>query len=244
MHVRIPRTGLVTAMLLALSNMAQAEASIPVPTAQTQQQAEVATVASHDLAQFIQRTLEKGDAALAGGFPLNVRHVDELRGAKLGTGFPVFTIDARRLVGGENDLSAMATPTGSWRFMIVAGAQPIGMATVDKVGGHWQTVAFGAATLSQEVSANLAAHSATADGQFRFIRIYQAESDLLEFGAPGTKRPRYALLQSAQHALFPQREAEQAAPMHATQLMNQEDFIEPLRQAAQANMAPSHGSGR
>jgi hypothetical protein len=227
MKRRIPHVAVAMAVLLALGNAAQAQSD----------QIEAAAAANRDLALFVQHSVEKGDAVLGGGFPLSIHHVDELKSATLGTGFPVYTVDARRLVGGESDLHAMSTPTGSWRFIIVEGAQPIGMATVDKVDGHWKTVAYSAAALSQEVNANLAAHGQAAGTHFRFIRVYQAQSDLLEFSTPSAQRPRYALLQSAQRALLAQGSnttATQAAP-----LLNIEDFIEPLRSAAQANMAPA-----
>jgi hypothetical protein len=178
--------------------------------------------AKRGLAQFAehQQAIRPGSAPV--DFPLDVNDVGDLKQATVGHGFEVYTVDPKELLA-RGDLAAMARPTGEWRFIISLHGKPIGLATVQQVNGRYETVAYGASVLAKDVDAAVAAHGNSARSNLRFIRIYQARSDLLE-----VDRSRFAPLHSARESLLLKKTG--------NQLVEGPDLLEPLRAAVKANL--------
>lgn len=196
------------------------------------QYAGAAAAAKQDLAHFVQHNMQRGGTALPEGFPLDVANLAALKSVRIAYGFPMYTVEPTRITAGETDLSAMATPTGSWRFLIYQGNKPAGLATVEMVDGQWKTVAYGAMALSQDVDTLMKLHGNADRSNLRFIRIYQAQADLLEVAGTKGSPARFALLPSAQRAILPaDARQKELASTTGNSLKAASDFIEPLRQA-------------
>lgn len=184
--------------------------------------------AKRDFAQFVETQLRR-PGGLPAGFPLEVTNVDDLKQAQVSYGFPVFTIDPPDMLAGRGTMQSMTKHTNSWRFVITLADRPIGMATVERNQGKFETVAYGGAVLSKDLDA-LARHHGNADkSNLRFVRIYQARADLLEvMGADN--RARFAPMHSARQSL-----ALKAAPDRAD-LLEEQDLQQPLRTAIKQNL--------
>lgn len=223
------RAGSSLCVLGALLGSAGALAQA-APAAQTQihlQEPAAATAAAHDLARFAQHHQKEHAAALPKGFPLAIDGVADLARLRLGRGFAIHTVDPADIASG-NDLSSFAKPTGQWRFVVRAGSRPVGLVTVEQVGGQWRAVSYGAAALANEVDAAMRQHGNAERSNLRFIRIYQAQSDFLEVVSPADGRARLAPLVSARASLhMPQRD----------ELIEQADVLPALRAAVAANLA-------
>lgn len=178
--------------------------------------------AKRGLAQFAehQQALRPGSAPP--DFPLDVTDVGDLKQATVSGGFEVFTIDPKDLLA-RGDLPALAKPTGEWRFIISLHGKPIGLATVQQVNGRYETVAYGASVLAKDVEAAMAAHGNSNRSNLRFIRIYQARSDLLE-----VDHAKFAPLHSARESLLLKKAG--------NQLVDGAELLDPLRAAVKANI--------
>lgn len=178
--------------------------------------------AKRGLAQFAehQQALRPGSAPP--DFPLDVTDVGDLKQATVSGGFEVFTIDPKDLLA-RGDLPALAKPTGEWRFIIALHGKPIGLATVQQVNGRYETVAYGASVLAKDVEAAMAAHGNSNRSNLRFIRIYQARSDLLE-----VDHAKFAPLHSARESLLLKKAG--------NQLVDGAELLDPLRAAVKANI--------
>jgi len=139
------------------------------------------------------------DGKLPAGFPIAVSSYADLRQVTLGAGFEVLTVDPVPLMYASRtaDLGRMAKSTGVWKFEILSKGQPVGLLEMNRVNGRWQAVGAGSAKLARDV---YAAAGASPDGAFRFIRIYQATSDLMEVRGRGNAS-RFLPLPSAQRSL-------------------------------------------
>jgi len=178
--------------------------------------------AKRGLAQFAehQQAIRPGSAPV--DFPLDITDVGDLKQAKVSHGFEVYTVDPKELLA-RGDLASLAKPTGEWRFVISLHGKPIGLATVQQVNGRYETVAYGASVLAKDVDAAMAVHGNSARSNLRFIRIYQARSDLLE-----VDRAKFAPLHSARESLLLRK--------NGNQLVDGTDLLEPLRAAVKANI--------
>jgi len=178
--------------------------------------------AKRGLAQFAehQQALRPGSAPV--DFPLDITDVSDLKQATVSNGFQVYTIDPQELQV-RGDLPAMAKPTGEWRFVVSVRGKPVGLATVQKVNGRYETVAFGGAVLAKDVDAAMAHHGNSARSNLRFIRVYQARSDFLE-----VNRAKFAPLHSARESLLMKKAGDQ--------LLDGADLLTPLRAAVKANI--------
>ena len=178
--------------------------------------------AKRGLAQFAehQQALRPGSAPP--DFPLDVTDVGDLKQATVSGGFEIFTIDPKDLLT-RGDLPALAKPTGEWRFIIALHGKPIGLATVQQVNGRYETVAYGASVLAKDVEAAMAAHGNSNRSNLRFIRIYQARSDLLE-----VDHAKFAPLHSARESLLLKKAG--------NQLVDGAELLDPLRAAVKANI--------
>ncbi len=181
--------------------------------------------AQRDFQQFVIQQSRGG--AGSGEMVLDVANAGELAGARVAYGFPVYTVDPAELLAGRRSMRSLTSPTGQYRFVILRGERPIGMATVEKVNGKYETVAYGAAVLAKDVDASMRTHGNPERSNVRFIRVYQARSDMLEVSGGGGLR--YAPLHSARASL-------NMANASADQLIEEADILQPLRSAVRANM--------
>ncbi|MET3132996.1 hypothetical protein AAKU55_003278 [Oxalobacteraceae bacterium GrIS 1.11] len=199
----------------------------------------VLAAVKRDVAQFVQHNLQTRSGTLPNEFPLDINDIQDLKDAKIGYGFQVFTIDPKDIVAGRSDLSSMTKPTAVWRFVINLNDKPIGLATVEQVGGIWETVAYGGATLAKDVDAMAHVHGNADRSNLRFIRIFQAQSDFLEVVSGNDAKARFAPLHSARQSLLLQQRTFNAAPGKSDPgngLLEPAEFMEPLRAAVKSNM--------
>ncbi|XLZ72432.1 hypothetical protein ABT364_10845 [Massilia sp. SR12] len=178
--------------------------------------------AKRGLAQFAEQQQAIRPGSAPADFPLDITDVGDLKQATVSHGFQVYTIDPKELLT-RGDLPALARPTGEWRFIISLRGRPIGLATVQQVNGRFETVAYGGAVLAKDVDAAANAHGNDARSNLRFIRIYQARSDLLE-----VDRAKFAPLHSARESLLLKKAG--------SQLVDGAELLEPLRAAVKTNV--------
>lgn len=178
--------------------------------------------AKRGLAQFAEQQQAIRPGSAPADFPLDITDVGDLKQATVSHGFQVYTIDPKELLT-RGDLPALARPTGEWRFIISLRGRPIGLATVQQVNGRFETVAYGGAVLAKDVDAAANAHGNDARSNLRFIRIYQARSDLLE-----VDRAKFAPLHSARESLLLKKAG--------SQLLDGTELLEPLRAAVKTNV--------
>lgn len=153
-----------------------------------------------------------------------------LNGASLQLGFQVHTISPSALMS-CSDLGTVIVPTGLWRFVVVSGGQPLGLLTVAQVEGRWQAVSMGGAGLATEMGRVMKTWSRENGYQFRFVRVYQAMTDLVEISRVNDSRKAgYVPLTSARASLGIQGE-------FSTEVMlNDADIITPLRDVVAKNL--------
>lgn len=152
-----------------------------------------------------------------------------LNGASLQQGFQVYTVTPDALMS-CNALGMVAIPTGQWRFVVVSGGQPLGLLTVAQVEGRWQAVSMGGAGLATEMNRVLKTWSMGNGYDFRFVRIYQAMTDLVEITRVNDSRKGYVPLTSARASLGLQGE------FTPDVLLNDSEIIMPLRDVVAKNI--------
>jgi len=84
------------------------------------------------------------------------------------------------------------------------------------------------------VEAVMAAYADAQQANVRFIRIFQAQSDLMEIASPADGTVRYAPLRSAREALAQALPA--GTPADVMTLREGRELIEPLRAAVKKNL--------
>lgn len=221
--------------LACLPPAASAQAMQGAPQAARQLTAQALAAAQRDLAQFAAHQLQVRRGGVPMDFPLEISDLQDLKDATISYGFPVFTIDPPELLAGRGSMQAMARQTPQWRFVIALRGRPIGMATVERNQGKFETVAYGAAVLAKDVDAMMSFHGNADKSNVRFVRIYQARADLLEVvGQDG--RARFAPLHSARESLLLQQRASKDGK-RADELMEESDLLQPLRGVVKLNMA-------
>jgi len=222
-----------TASLVMLSPAAHAQ----VPSGQPfnllkRATADAQAAAQRDFAQFAAHQMQIRGGGAPTDFPLEIADLQDLKDAVVGYGFPVYTVDPAELVAGRSAMQGMVKPTAQWRFVITLHDRPIGMATVERNNGRYETVAYGGAILAKDVDAVMGVHANADKSNLRFVRIYQARSDFLEVaGQDG--RARFAPLHSARESLLLKQRTGKAA----SDLLDETEFMQPLRSAVKLNMA-------
>lgn len=235
------RTGLGLALALIATPAVQAQAqpfgAAAVARFNAQDQTDRAgaqAAAEQGLAAYVQRKQQQGGAA-ASAFEL--AQPQDLARTRIAGGFEVHTIAPQDVVVGRGELRQMVQPSGIWRFFVKAGAKPVGLVTVQRMAGNWQAVSFGGAGLAQELSELMAEHAGVGAERLRFIRVHQAQADLLEVVSPTDLQARYALLGSAREALAAETPAAaKAGPAAAPHLLETYELLEPLRNAVRRNL--------
>ncbi|MDQ1354828.1 MAG: hypothetical protein QG657_5137 [Acidobacteriota bacterium] len=153
-----------------------------------------------------------------------------LTGASLQEGFQVYTATPAALMSND-DLGAIMIPTGQWRFVVTCGEQPMGLLTVAQVEGQWQAVSLGGAGLATEMSRVLKTWDPGNGYNFRFVRVYQAMTDLVEISrANDSRKQGYVPLTSARASLGIRGEFAPGV------LLNDAEIILPLRDAVAKNI--------
>lgn len=240
MH-RVPhfrRTLLAALLGAALSGALPAAAAQPANPGQQmaarQLTGQAMAAAQRDLAQFAAHQLQVRNGSAPVDFPLEITDVQDLKDAKISYGFPVYTIDPPELMAGRATMQQLARPTPQWRFVITLRDRAIGMATVERINGKFETVAYGAAVLAKDVDALMGFHGNADKSNLRFVRVFQARSDLLEvIGQDG--RARFAPLHSARESLLLQQRANKDGS-RAADLLDESELVQPLRNAVKHNL--------
>lgn len=112
---------------------------------------------------------------------------ENLSKATLGAAFRVYTITPDKILNfdPQMELSALITPTELWFFPVLYDREVRTILTVDKMNGEWQAVAIGSSGLARQLK-NVADEWPESEGyEFKFIRIYQAQSDLMVLSKKG-----------------------------------------------------------
>ncbi|MBB3122077.1 hypothetical protein [Pseudoduganella violacea] len=211
-------TGIVVGLALAFSStplLAQSKASI--------------SAAERDLAAYVQHNIQHKSGTLPDGFPLAISDVQDLKDARIGHGFQIYTVDPKELLAGRGDIHSMARPTGIWRFLININERVVGLATLEQINGKWETVAYGGAVLAQDLETSAGIYGNADRSNIRFIRIYQAQSDLLEVNNK-EGGSRFAPLYSARQSLLLQRSGKDDGLLDGSELLG------PLQAAVKKNM--------
>lgn len=136
--------------------------------------------------------------SLPDAFPFDVNDLSELKNAKLGLGFEVFSAHPQTLLAGGRPFEQMLLGTGVWNFVVLSDGHPIALLEMEKVNGKWQVNGAGASKLAQDVHATSVNHAGK--NAFRFVRIYQATADFMEV-KDMEGRARYAPLLAARQSL-------------------------------------------
>ena len=191
--------------------------------------------AEQGLAEYVKRKQQHGGEA-ASAFGL--ARPQDLAHTRIAGGFEVHTV-TQDVVAGRGELRQLVQPSGIWRFFVKVGGKPVGLVTVQRMAGQWQAVSFGGAGLAQELSDLMAEHAGVGADRMRFIRVHQAQADLLEVVSPTDLQARYALLTSARDALEPEIQATTAArsaEKGSPRLRETYELLEPLRNAIRRNL--------
>lgn len=111
----------------------------------------------------------------------------DIDNAELGDGFQIFTINPDKLLDESSvqELQSLVTPTNQWVFVIRAGMKANALLRVEVVDGKWIPVSIGASELARELSSLMAKWPVSSGYEYRFIRVYQARSDLIELSRGG-----------------------------------------------------------
>lgn len=246
MHSKTQFRRTLAATLLAAAGLALVSpaAFAQAPNAYVAQQmapkralAEAMSVAQRDLAQFAAHQLQKRGGGAPTDFPLEISDLRQLKDAKISYGFAMHTIDPAELIAGRSSMQRMAKPMNQWRFVITLNDRAIGMATVERNQGRFETVAYGAAVLAKDVDALASVHGNADKSNLRFVRIFQARSDLLEVVAIDG-RAQFAPMHSARESLLLQQRAGKDGK-RADALLDEAELLQPLRAAVKQNLEAS-----
>lgn len=206
-----------------------------------QDRAGAQAAAERGLADYIERKQRRAGSSQSAALALD--GAAELGRARIAAGFEVHTIAPADLLAGRAELRQMAQASGIWRFFVKVGARPVGLVTVQRMEGRWQAVSFGGAQLAAELAPLMDVHGEAGAGRLRFIRVHQAQTDLLEVVSPRDLQARYALLASARHALGSELRGAAPAALGATAeppraaLLDTYELLEPLRAAVKRHAA-------
>jgi hypothetical protein len=99
----------------------------------------------------------------------------------LGTPFKIYTISPSEILSykGEVDISPLLSQIEHWLFPLICSGKSRVLLTVARMGGEWQAVGIGEASLAAEIE-QIARSWPTSQGyEMKFIRVYQANSDFV-----------------------------------------------------------------
>jgi hypothetical protein len=174
-------------------------------------------------------------AAQAGldDFCMSGTHEDQ--GIKLGPAFRMYTVNPQTLISETGKtLEAQIFPMDIWRFLVVNNDQAFGLLTVARNNNEWKAVTFGAAELAVEFKALNTAWPGESGFKFRFVRIYQAQSDFMAV-SQGVDMLGYVPFKSARIAL-----AIDSFNLSSTSLLQESEILEPIRQMVHKTISVDH----
>ena len=229
----------VLAVLLGSASLMLAIPTMAAPNNVAQQAAtkhattDALAAARRDFSLFVAHQLQR--QGTPADFPLDVADLRDLKDATIGYGFAVHTIDPPELLAGRGTMQAMAYHADQFRFVITLNGRAIGLATVEKNKGRYDTTAYGGAVLARDLDAVAAVHGNADKSNLRLLRIYQARSDLLEVVSQDG-RVRYAPLHSARESLL----LSQRNKDGKDGLMDEAEFMQQLRTSVKQNLAATN----
>jgi len=112
---------------------------------------------------------------------------DDIDNAELGEGFEIYTIQPDKLLDESTpqDLQSLVTSTNHWSFLIRVGGKAKTVVTVGLVDGKWTPVEYGSSGFAETMSAFLATWPASSGYEYRYIRVYQVPTSLIELSNGG-----------------------------------------------------------
>jgi hypothetical protein len=132
---------------------------------------QVRSAARDRLEEFLQR-IPVGDEPRFG-----FRHRNEFLEATAGEPYRMFTVDSRDLASGREPV---VRPLNSWRVPVCVRDTCRAFLTVEKSGGQWRAVDFGAAQLAREIAAWQEQHQIPAStSSCGIVRLFDSSCDLL-----------------------------------------------------------------
>jgi hypothetical protein len=196
--------------------------------------AQAFAAAQRDFAQFALHQMNRKGVSLS-DFPLQLNSMQELKDAKVSYGFAVHTVDPAELLAGRTTMRAMAKQMNQWRFVISVNDRAIGLATVEKIKGRYETVAYSGAVLAKDIDIAAKQFGNRDKSNLRLLRIYQARSDFLLVESDDG-RGRFAPLHSARESLSMAPSINMMGKP-VSKLLDETELIEPLRAVVKLNMA-------
>lgn len=177
---------------------------------------------------------------LPDGFPFDVKDFSELKNATLGLAFEVHTVNPQQFVGNNAALGSQIKGNGIWNYVVLVEGHPVALLEMAQVNGRWEVQGAGGAELAQNVYQ--AAQNHSGKKAFRFVRIYQATSDLLEV-QDATSNSRYVPLIAAQKTLGMAHLAKGATALASADVMPAlQDAVRKHLAAHAASDKPSKGT--
>lgn len=79
-----------------------------------------------------------------------------------------------------HDLSSLLVSTDTWQFLITTRGKAVAIITVDFMDGKWMPVSIGSSELASQLSKLLEVWPTSSGHRYRFIRVYQANSEFME----------------------------------------------------------------
>jgi hypothetical protein len=192
--------------------------------------------AEQGLEQYVERKQQHGAER---GLAFDLAQPQDLAHVRIAGGFEVYTIAPQDVLAGRSELRRMVRPSGIWRFFVKVGSKSVGLVSVQRMAGQWKAVSFGGAGLAQELSDLMVTYAGAGADHLRFIRMYQAQADLLEVVSPTDLQARYALLTSARETLaLDIQAAPEIAPAEKgpARLLDTYELLEPLRNAVRRSL--------
>lgn len=182
------------------------------------------------------------DSRLSGNQELGFETQVDVDNAELGEGFQIFTIHPDQLLDETNphDLKDIVFPTGQWEFFVVAGDKVKSLLRVGFVNGKWTPVGIGSSIIAMKMSSLIEAWPKSSGYSYRFIRVYQANADIIELSRNG-KILGFIPLNSYFNTDTERRTAQTFAPRN---LRQQEEVLKVLRPAVRANIEKYKNRGK
>lgn len=219
----------LAAALPAGARTPQGDAQYPLRDQSSQR---LRTVAESGLRSMVSSMAQglPANGRLPADFPIAVGSYAELRQVTLGIGFEVNTIDPAALLYARRDadLSRVTRGTGLWNFVVLSKGQPVALLEVGQQDGRWQVLGAGATRLARDVQTAAQGHAR--NGDFRFVRVYQATADLMEVRG-ADNRAQYVPLAKTVQAL--------RLPSSGRALSSSAELLPSLQGAVRANLARS-----
>lgn len=136
---------------------------------------------------------------LPANFPLEVTDASQFSELRLGLAFELHSASPQQLLASNGQpLAKRVQGNGVWQVLVMLDKHAVGMLEMAKRNHQWQIEGIGGAGLAKDVMQAAQNHAGVKP--FRFVRIYQATSDLLEV-QDKANQARYVPLIAARESL-------------------------------------------